>query len=111
MSHEFEEEQLELPLLMPRMLDIGSGLATARMQIMNIEQRVVEVLTKMPMIHCKEIDTAATLVSLGLDSLDKLELIMALETEFGIEVFDEDIKYLDSIPSIVLDIDRRLNVL
>lgn len=42
---------------------------------------------------------------LGADSLDAVELIMALEDEFGIAVSDDDAQNLNSVKAIVEYID------
>jgi acyl carrier protein len=38
----------------------------------------------------QDIDASTKLVSLGMDSLDHVEFIMALEEEFGVDITDED---------------------
>ena len=40
-------------------------------------------------------------VGLGLDSVDALEIVVAVEGEFGIRVEDEDMKEIRSVNSIV----------
>lgn len=40
-------------------------------------------------------------VGLGLDSVDALEIVVAIETEFGLRVEDEHMKEIRSINSIV----------
>ena len=42
-------------------------------------------------------DDATTFSSLGLDGLDEVELVMALESEFGITLSDEDFHKIHSI--------------
>ena len=42
-------------------------------------------------------DHATTFTSLGLDGLDEVELVMALESEFGITLSDEDFHKIHSI--------------
>jgi acyl carrier protein len=43
---------------------------------------------------------------LGADSLDQVELIMALEEEFNIEVSDEDAEQLDTVGKVVEHIEQ-----
>lgn len=45
---------------------------------------------------------------LGADSLDMVELIMAVEEEFGIEVPDEDVEGLATVGQIADYLERRL---
>ncbi len=46
---------------------------------------------------------------LGADSLDIVELLMALEDEYGIEVPDEDAEGMQTVGDIVRYIEERVN--
>jgi len=45
---------------------------------------------------------------LGADSLDTVELVMALEEEFGIEIPDEDAEKAKTVGDVVAYIDKKL---
>jgi len=45
---------------------------------------------------------------LGADSLDTVELVMALEEEFGIEIPDEDAEKAKTVKDVVIYIDEKL---
>jgi len=49
----------------------------------------------------KVADNASFIDDLGADSLDTVELVMAFEEEFGIEVPDEDAEKLQSVSDVV----------
>ena len=49
----------------------------------------------------KVTETASFIDDLGADSLDTVELVMAFEEEFGIEVPDEDAEKLQSVGDVV----------
>ncbi len=51
---------------------------------------------------------ANLLVDLGADSLDVVELVMAHEEEFGIEVPDEDVEGIRTIGDIVKYVGSRI---
>jgi acyl carrier protein len=51
---------------------------------------------------------ANLLDDLGADSLDVVELVMALEEEFGIEVPDEDVESIRTIADIILYLEARV---
>ena len=53
-------------------------------------QRVSMIVAEMLGIPLTDVPHDATLVSLGGDSLDAVEILMAIEDEFGIEITDED---------------------
>lgn len=59
-----------------------------------IEDRIKKILAREVMVRLKpeEIDSTASLIDdIGLDSIQVLELIVALEDEFGITLEDEDL--------------------
>jgi acyl carrier protein len=43
---------------------------------------------------------------LGADSLDTVELVMALEEEFGIEISDEDAEKIQTVADVVKFLDK-----
>lgn len=50
---------------------------------------------------------ASLLDDLGADSLDVVELVMAIEEEFGIEVPDQDVENIRTVSDIVTYIEAR----
>ena len=52
-------------------------------------------------------DNAKFVDDLGADSLDTVELVMALEEEFGIEIPDEDAEKLASVGDALRYIDEK----
>jgi acyl carrier protein len=55
------------------------------------ETRIKQIIAKQLGISEDKVTPQASLVSdLGADSLDKLELMMAFEDAFGIDIFDEE---------------------
>ena len=55
------------------------------------EDRVKEIIAKELSVGVQQLTPEAKFIEdLGADSLDTVELIMALEEEFGIEIPDED---------------------
>ena len=47
---------------------------------------------------------------LGADSLDTVELVMAIEEEYGIEIPDEDAEKAKTVGDVVAYIDKKLGV-
>jgi len=61
------------------------------MMATSIENRVKEIITEQLGVDEKEVTPDASFIDdLGADSLDTVELVMALEEEFDIEISDED---------------------
>ena len=57
----------------------------------NIQEKVTEIIVEQLGVRADQVKPEAKLIEdLGADSLDAVELVMAVEEEFGIEVADED---------------------
>ncbi len=58
---------------------------------MSVEERVKEIIVEPLGVEAGQVtDRAKFVEDLGADSLDPVELVMALEEEFSIEIPDED---------------------
>jgi acyl carrier protein len=78
------------------------------MEIPNLEGRVKQILTNRLGIPAEEIRTDSKLVDeLGMDSLDAVELAIATEREFGLEISDEQVAKLETVTDI-MELVRRL---
>jgi acyl carrier protein len=67
-----------------------------------IDQRVKDIIVEQLGVKADQVTPEAKLIEdLGADSLDAVELIMALEEEFGIEVPDEQAEKLQSVGDII----------
>lgn len=72
-----------------------------------IEDRVGIVLENV-VLHGYDITPQSTFEDMGLDSLDKIELMMDLEDEFRIEIPDAASPYIDTYGELIEYISRRL---
>ena len=67
-----------------------------------IDQRVKEIVVEQLGVKPDQVTPAAKFIEdLGADSLDTVELVMALEEEFGIEVPDEQAEKLQSVGDVI----------
>ena len=67
-----------------------------------IEQRVKDIICEQLGVKPDQVvPSAKFIVDLGADSLDTVELVMALEEEFGIEVPDEQAEKLQSVGDVI----------
>jgi acyl carrier protein len=55
------------------------------------------------------VETASFIEDLGADSLDVVELVMAFEDEFGIDIPDDEVGEIKSVGDAVRYIDKKLN--
>jgi acyl carrier protein len=62
-----------------------------RISMATVDERVKKIIAEQLGVEEDEVTPEASFVEdLGADSLDTVELVMALEEEFGIEIPDED---------------------
>ena len=65
---------------------------------MSVEDRVKSIIVEQLGVDAEEVTPEASFVEdLGADSLDTVELVMAFEEEFGIEIPDEDAEKLQTV--------------
>ena len=68
----------------------------------NIEQKVKEIIVDQLSVNEEQVTIEARFIDdLGADSLDTVELVMAFEEEFGIEVPDEEAEKLQTVGDVV----------
>ena len=68
----------------------------------SVEEKVKHIIVEQPGVDEEEVKAAASFVDdLGADSLDVVELVMALEEEFGLEISDEDAEKLSTVQEAV----------
>ena len=68
----------------------------------NIEQRVKKIVAEQLGVNESEIKNDSSFVDdLGADSLDTVELVMALEEEFECEIPDEDAEKITSVQQAI----------
>lgn len=76
---------------------------------MSIETRVNKILAKHLGVQEDQIKPENRLDDLGADSLDALELVMALEDEFGISITDEEGAEIETVGGISALIEKIMN--
>ncbi|MCK4461619.1 MAG: acyl carrier protein [candidate division Zixibacteria bacterium] len=65
---------------------------------MSVEEKVKELIVEQLGVEAGQVtDRAKFVEDLGADSLDTVELVMALEEEFSIEIPDEDAENITSV--------------
>jgi len=71
------------------------------MGIVEIKNRIVEIIANQLGIEEEDVTAAASVIDdLGADSLDVVELVMALEEEFDLEIPDEKAEKITNVQNI-----------
>src|SRR5450631_3455417 len=79
-----------------------NGIPAGRMVMDNVEQRVKKIVAEQLGVNEAEIKNESSFVDdLGADSLDTVELVMALEEEFETEIPDEDAEKITTVQQAV----------
>ena len=75
---------------------------------MGADERVKKIITEQLGVDEEDVTPEANFVEdLGADSLDTVELVMAFEEEFGIEIPDEDAEKITRVKEAVEYIDAH----
>jgi acyl carrier protein len=76
---------------------------------MDLEQRVSEIIIEQLGVSRDDIETESSFVDdLGADSLDLVEMVMAMEEEFGVEIPEEDSEKLLTFGEAVAYLKEKL---
>ena len=74
----------------------------------DIEAKVKDIIINELGVEAEKVTNEASFVDdLGADSLDTVELVMAFEEEFGIEIPDEDAEKLQSVGDAIAYIQQH----
>jgi acyl carrier protein len=78
------------------------------MSSQSIEEKVKNIIVEQLGVTADQVTLQASFIEdLGADSLDTVELVMAFEEEFGVEVPDEDAEKLLAVGDVVKYIEER----
>ena len=78
------------------------------MEAKNVEERVKNIIVEQLGVEPEQVKPEAQFVNdLGADSLDTVELIMALEEEFDIEIPDEDAQKIKTVKDVIEYIESK----
>lgn len=76
---------------------------------MSTESKVKNIIMEQLGVSEEEVTAEASFVEdLGADSLDTVEMVMAFEEEFSIEIPDEDAERILSVKDAISYIDKKL---
>ncbi|MFT4546319.1 MAG: acyl carrier protein [Verrucomicrobiales bacterium] len=68
----------------------------------SIEEKVKDIIVEQLSVNAEQVNPDAKFIEdLGADSLDTVELVMAFEEEFSIEVPDEEAEKLQTVGDVI----------
>ena len=74
-----------------------------------VDERVKKIIAEQLGVEAEEVTPEASFVEdLGADSLDTVELVMALEEEFSIEIPDDAAEHIQTVGDAVSFISKKL---
>ena len=104
-SNSFEKMR---PALVGVRMFADAGTALTRDEI---QTRAMDVLKLFDKVNPEKVSSESHFVNdLGLDSLDVVEIVMALEDEFGIEISDEEAEKVFTVEDAVEFISKALDI-
>jgi len=69
---------------------------------MDIDAKLMEIIAKKLSVPTEKVVPSASFVDdLGADSLDLVELVMAMEEQFGLEIADEDTEKMQTVQDAI----------
>jgi len=75
----------------------------------SVERKVIEIIVEQLGVSEDEVAMEASFIDdLGADSLDLVELIMAMEEEFSLEISDEDAEKIQTVQDVVNYINEHI---
>jgi len=77
---------------------------------MSVDVKVKDIISEQLGVKKEEIKQESSFIDdLGADSLDTVEVVMALEEEFGIEIPDEEAEKITTVGEAVKYIEEKLS--
>ncbi|MCX5657015.1 MAG: acyl carrier protein [Candidatus Omnitrophica bacterium] len=75
---------------------------------MEVVEKVKSIIAEQLGVKKEEVKDASSFIDdLGADSLDTVELVMALEEEFGVEISDEDAEKMRTVGDAIKYIEEK----
>jgi acyl carrier protein len=76
---------------------------------MSVEEKIKKIICEQLEVDEKDVIPEASFVDdLGADSLDQVELIMAMEEEFGISISDEEAEKIATVRNAIEYIEKSI---
>eukprot|EP00747_Dinoflagellata_sp_TGD_P156780 gnl/TRDRNA2_/TRDRNA2_177687_c0_seq11.p1 gnl/TRDRNA2_/TRDRNA2_177687_c0~~gnl/TRDRNA2_/TRDRNA2_177687_c0_seq11.p1 ORF type:complete len:188 (-),score=42.34 gnl/TRDRNA2_/TRDRNA2_177687_c0_seq11:279-842(-) len=84
----------------PRSFGWGAAPTVVRADV-DLEKSISKMISEQLSVDADKITPGSSFVDLGADSLDTVELLMALEEEFGVEIPEEEAQKLTTVQAVI----------
>jgi acyl carrier protein len=75
-----------------------------------IQDRVLKVIATSKRVPLESLNLESSFKSLGIDSLDRLNILFDLESEFNVEINDDEAEHIENIHEMIEGITRLVQV-
>ncbi|MDY6825656.1 MAG: acyl carrier protein [Bacillota bacterium] len=75
---------------------------------MNVETKVKNIIAEQLEVAAEKLSSDTTFEDIDADSLDIVELVMALEEEFDLEISDQEIENIKTVGDIIKYIESKV---
>jgi len=75
---------------------------------MSVDEKIREIVTRIIRKEDIDLNSTATFKEVGADSLDIVQILVALEEAFDIEIVDEDLKSVNNMKEFVTYIKSKV---
>ncbi len=75
---------------------------------MSVETRVKDIIAAQLEVAVDKLSKETTFEDIDADSLDIVELVMALEEEFDLEISDQEIENINSVGDVIKYIESKI---
>ena len=87
---------------------LGYPITTSTMSEKTIEEKVRDIIVEQLGVTADQVTTNASFIEdLGADSLDTVELVMAFEEEFGVEIPDDQAETIVTVGDAVKFLEKN----
>ncbi len=74
---------------------------------MSVEDKVKKIIADQLEVDSSKLSTETTFEDIDADSLDIVELVMALEEEFDLEISDQEIENINTVGDVIKYIESK----
>lgn len=104
-----ESCELRVFVFLPTLNSVRLTIITREVIRMSVENKIKKIVVDQLGVEADEVKNEASFLDdLGADSLDTVEMVMAFEDEFGVEIPDEDAEKIKTVQDAISYIESKV---